>query len=496
MNIEDYYKICNICDNILLDKKSTETTTSIPLLHVVRDHPIFLNQYDSFFYKNKSKTKLNYFLLVKSIISLLLSAMKGKFIFNKFWVSSIKLQKSYDYIFISHLLNEEQAGDNRDFYYDYLPRDLSNLGYTVLVVLLNHTTKNNEYLIRKWRRNDVTRLILSKQTGILNEIHYYTKYINEAFRLKKLLRNENDVLKKKIIKLAINQVRPTINNLQFALQFKRISKSLNPKNAIITYEGHAWERLAFSNLRKYSNTICIAYQHALIFKNQHAIKRNLQDKYNPNLIFTSGIIGKDILLNSKNLQNINIAVLGSNRAIIKNKNINTILYNINKKVLVLPEGTVEECLLLFEHSYKCSVALPDVKFIWRLHPIMNFKQLNSKLINFNTLPNNVKLSNATLNEDINECNFVLYRGTTSVINCIMNGLRPIYLKDKNNFNIDPLHEINDYKFIVYKSEDTINLLNSFTDFNNINLDENNLLINHASKLFSPLNISKLLEYKN
>lgn len=496
MNIDDYYKICKICDNILLDKKSTETTISIPLLHVVRDHPIFLNQYDSIFIKNIEKNKFNYILLVKSIISLLISAIKGKFLINKYWVSSNKLKKSYDFIFISHLLNEGQAGDNRDFYYDYLPRDLSNLGYTVLVVLLNHTTKNNENLIRKWRPNDVTRLILSKQTGILNEIHYYTKYIKEAFRLKKLLRNENDLLKKKIIKLAINQVRPTINNLQFALQFKRISKSLNPKNAIITYEGHAWERLAFSNLRKYSNTKCIAYQHALIFKNQHAIKRNLQDKYNPNLIFTSGIIGKDILLNSKNLDNIKTDVLGSNRAITKKLKIKNKFNYKNINILVLPEGTIEECLILFEHSYKCAETLPDIKFIWRLHPIMNFNQLNSKILNFNLLPNNIKLSNSTLNEDIIESNFVLYRGTTAVINCVMNGLRPIYLIDNDNFNIDPLHEINEHKHIVKNISDTINILSSFTNIENLNLDKKSLLIQHASYLFTPLEIEKLLEYKN
>ena len=75
-------------------------------------------------------------------------------------------------------------------------------------------------------------------------------------------------------------------------------------------------------------------------------------------------------------------------------------------------------------------------------------------------------------------------------------LRPIYLKDNDNFNIDPLHEINDYKFIVYKSEDTISILNSFAEFDSIKLEENSILINHASNLFTPLNINKLLEYKN
>jgi hypothetical protein len=120
IDLEKYKEICKICDEILLSPDANEVTVAIPILHVIRDHPIFLNQYDSIFIKNIEKNKFNYIHLVKYFISLLLAFIKGKFIHNKYWVSSNKLKKSYDYIFVSHLLNEDQAGDNRDFYYDYL----------------------------------------------------------------------------------------------------------------------------------------------------------------------------------------------------------------------------------------------------------------------------------------------------------------------------------------------------------------------------------------
>ena len=68
---------------------------------------------------------------------------------------------------------------------------------------------------------------------------------------------------------------------------------------ITTYEGYAWERMAFYGARLADRKPqCIGYTHAPIFKLQHSLKRRLSIEYNPDLIMTSGTIQKDQLLRS------------------------------------------------------------------------------------------------------------------------------------------------------------------------------------------------------
>ncbi len=65
---------------------------------------------------------------------------------------------------------------------------------------------------------------------------------------------------------------------------------------ITTYEGHAWEKVAFGAAKQSVQSIrCFGYQHSAVFEHQHAIKRPLNEKYNPDVVLTSGTISKDIL---------------------------------------------------------------------------------------------------------------------------------------------------------------------------------------------------------
>ena len=82
----------------------------------------------------------------------------------------------------------------------------------------------------------------------------------------------------------------TANNLRLKKQVSKILKTVKPKCIMVTYEGHAWERLIFSEARKIdSNIQCIGYQHALI-NGQHAVYRSLGEKYDPDIMATSGVI--------------------------------------------------------------------------------------------------------------------------------------------------------------------------------------------------------------
>src|SRR3989304_8570921 len=109
--------------------------------------------------------------------------------------------------------------------------------------------------------------------------------------------------------------------------------------------------------------------------------------------------------------------------------------------LVIPEGLDTECNILSDFSIKCARVCPEVRFIWRLHPLVNWKYLSARNAKLKTLPKNIVLSQLTLDEDIGRCNWALYRGTTAIVQAVMAGLRPIYLQLPEELTVDPLYEL-------------------------------------------------------
>ena len=80
--------------------------------------------------------------------------------------------------------------------------------------------------------------------------------------------------------------------------------------------------------------------------------------------------------------------------------------------------------------------------------------------------NNFIISKNTLEEDNLKCDFAIYRNSAAIFDSISYGLMPVYLKSKDNLNINPLYSIlpkkffiksaNDLKFIIKYKIKTIN----------------------------------------
>jgi hypothetical protein len=489
IDLEKYKEICKVCDEILLSPEANEVTVAIPILHVIREHPVFLKQYESIFdtssiKKNKIKLGIDFKTGLKFILNLFFKSFSA----TKYWHLTSKLKNNYDYVFVSHLLNESQVGESNDFYFGNLPNLLSKKGYSVLVVLFNHISTNKALPLDKWDKN-IPRIILSNNNGLINEIGYFFNFISESKKLIIKSKDEKYIVKKNVLKLASNQLMPTINNLRIYYQFFKLAKIVNAKKVIITYEGHGSERLIFSAFKKNSQKIkCIGYQHALIFKEQYAIKRLLKNIYNPDLIYTSGESGKIELKNYGLKNNTPIVVLGSNRVFdIEHKS-----HNLTKSIsiLVIPEAIFSECILLFEFSLICAKQMPNINFIWRLHPLMNFNQITSENLDINKLPSNIILSNRTIKDDINSSNLVLYRGSTAVINAVIAGLRPIYLNLPGEMTIDPLYQFDKFKTNVSKPLDLINTIKEIKRLDS--LDNQISLIGEIKKIMTPFNINELV----
>ena len=53
MNERQYLELCQLTDQILMAPDATSARTAIPLLHVIREHPAFLEKYEKLFLPEK-----------------------------------------------------------------------------------------------------------------------------------------------------------------------------------------------------------------------------------------------------------------------------------------------------------------------------------------------------------------------------------------------------------------------------------------------------------
>ena len=305
-------------------------------------------------------------------------------------------------------------------------------------------------------KSTVPRMIFTGSLGLQGEIALRHRLKRESLRLRSRAMNCDAELFKKVLLQASQEALSGISQatLRLGEQISALVARLKPKVIVVTYEGHAWERIAFSAARSVIPGIrCVAYQHAALFRLQHAIQRNLADGFNPDALLTSGVVSKTKLERAPGLKGIPVSVLGSNRTFKRNPataggvNQGALKeHSDNLACLVLPEGYMSECQHLFEFSLACAKKLPKIRFIWRLHPSVTYDALakkNPKLMQ--SLPGNIELSSSTLEEDTRRSRWVLYRGTTAVVQAVVAGLRPIYLQFPGEMTIDPLYELETWR---------------------------------------------------
>jgi hypothetical protein len=209
----------------------------------------------------------------------------------------------------------------------------------------------------------------------------------------------------------------------------------------------------------------------------------------PDNIFVSGEMTKAIF-DKKLFNTIPVEVLGSDKIIqkkIKRKN------EVETNILILPEGFVSETNLLFNFGIDLARNIENLKIRIRLHPNMEGSKAKfMKLINKEGLLN-IKVSNISLNEDFLWSSHALYRGSTSIIEALSNGILPIYYSRKNEPIIDPLFMKKDKKYYVENVKHVVELFmrwKKISDEEKINYKEDNIIF--SKEILEPLK-TKVLE---
>ena len=505
LNEEQYQSLCEACDQVLLDPDSSVERVAIPWLHVIREHPIFLDNYVDVLESAKGakaigRQWLRVFRSWAQWFRQLGRALRSN---GQLWFGPKELPARIDVLFVSHLINESYAGKTDDFYFGELPNELVEHGQSVVITLINYSHHPAAYLVDKWKGGSVPRVILSVSLQIFDEVLLRLRLKKESKRLRGVAKKEVSGLTQRVLTRAAEEALSggSQATLRIAMQIGALVAKLQPKVIVVTHEGHAWERVAFAASRSAHPIVqCIGYQHAAVFRLQHAIRRNLAHEYNPDQILTAGVVSKAQLGKTSDLAGIPISVLGSNRN-FKRGNTNPEswihtdreVHSNSQACLVIPEGMPSECHLLFEFSLICARSNPEIKFIWRLHPLVSFESLKAQNTKLRSFPRNILLSQATLEEDITRSRWALYRGTTAIVQAVVGGLRPIYLMLPGELTIDPLYDINGWRVKVATISDFQHVMN--------NPDANSQLIEsemrsakkYCEDFFMPFNFNLLFQ---
>ena len=493
MNHDQYNALCHACDQLLLAPDSGDERIATPWLHVIRPHPLFLEGYADIF---NSQFGTNWKRRIRNMGSALRHLAKACISSGKPWASVGELPEKCDVLMISHLVNTSILNQDDDFYYGGAASELAEQGLSATIALINYTDTPPALLAGNWRQPKVPRVIFTTVLGLADECMLYWRAHVTARHLKKSAAAQSNDLSRRVKARAVIESTSggALSALRLGEQIKALVVRLKPRAIMVTYEGHSWERIAFAAARNVSPKIqCIGYQHATLFNQQHAVQRKLADKYNPDAILTSGKVAQSRLQKNQQLQDVRIETLGSNRSFARQPARKWASSNREKKVcLVLPEGILSECNLLFGFSLQCARSIPNIEFIWRLHPNMNYETLSRQNPSLRDLPSNIVISSATLGEDIARSHLALYRGSTTIVQAGVSGVRPVYLHQTGEVPIDTLYEIAELHARVVAPDDLRKLVEQVEEPHNAVITEQ--VQDHCGQMFTPMDTRELGAY--
>ena len=490
MTADQYERICASCRALLVSADATTERVAIPWLHVIRDHPVFLEHYESLIRPSRFWWSWREALSRKARQAAgwgrqVVKALRDP---GVLWHGPPGRHASVDVLFVSHLLNASQAGQREDFYFGRIPEDLRAAGFTAAVALINQAAVPAGPIAAAWFGSGTPRFVFSSSLGPADEMRIFSRLWKAAARLRAIAASASG-LEKAVARRAASEAlsggaRAT---LRIDQQVASLVATLKPKAIVVTHEGHAWERIAFAAARRSApQIVCVGYQHAAVFPRQFAIRQTLASPFNPDRILTAGRVALDQLREAPGLQEIPMAILGSSRGLRRS---GPPPRESPCACLVIPEGLPGECVLLFSYALACARLLPDVRFVWRLHPVMSFEWLLARNPEFSALPDNVTLSKATFDEDLASCHWALYRGTTAVVQCVGAGVRPVYLRRPGEMTIDPLEALARWRLIVETPDD---LASAFARGPEADRDAEAEAIDYCERFFSPFDYTVLV----
>ncbi len=451
INLKTYKETTKLFNKYLSNKNTNIYTLSNPLLSIINEHPRHTKLLNT-------KIVNNSFIIFLKFYFFTLPALVLFFLIKKFLTKKIKININSKTLIFSHLIDTKYLNKNEDYIFGKIfQRKSKNVSFVYLSALKSHKKINSQIKKNRFSKNYI---LMDNDYKYVNINDLFKIIFNCLIERKKLIneaRRKINIKEKNLLLLAANFSfsSSSIINLIRYFTILNIINNIKPKNIITTFEGHPLEKLIFYASYKVDPKIRkIAYQNTFILKNQNSMFMQLKKYYLPNEIWLSG---KIYYSKFKNIfsKKIKIKIFGSSRKFSLSKKKNKIKPN-NNICLVIPEGFYSSTSDLMKFCINFSKKYSNIKkFILRIHPELNVNILFKKypeLADFKKF--NIEISkNFDPKKDFIKCNLCLYRQTTLVSQAILFGLKPFYLVDKGNINVDSIFLLKSWKEYIYSSED-------------------------------------------
>ena len=350
---------------------------------------------------------------------------------------------SYESIFVSH--HTLAATNKEDLYFGLLPVLSQSILGKSAVFMINHTKIGTLELHKLLKfRKDADHFVSSKTLPIGELLRIvYQQFVVGIQMVSKaiLIKNASLDFRTLLLHAAIKQLsKPTLASIILVRNIEKIVANLKPKRILITFEGHSFELLTLKMIHnRYPNVRVMLYQFAPLVKTQYGFFETLTELRKSDIVFTTGKTTRDYVLRNSSLLENQVVILGSPKTLPLTLGIKLKQHNLSTGITCLfaAEASKEDTHTMLELALHCSRALPNKKFILRLHPAYHFDGADMLKAEKN-FPYNLCFSRNNLEDDLRIASFCVYRSTAVAIQGLAEGVRPIHYSSFSDNELDPL----------------------------------------------------------
>lgn len=444
MESAQYRHLCSLLDSLLLREPLTEPRLAVSILHMIRNHPVFTDLYAPLFEPRGAFGGRVRHHAERARRLAIIAAHLARVAVKRPGPQAPPLPTGErDVLLVSYLFTAGQA-DGDDMYFGRLAQALEDRGCSTQVVRFDSTPGIAN--VNRTERPSPGSCTLDRFLPLADEWRNVSTLWRESMALARVPPESHDDIGRRLPEFVSNHALSmwSLLNLRQVQLVADVLVRVRPRMLVTTYEGLPWERMLYARARTLVPGIqCAGYQQAPVFPNQHAISRALGPPYDPDVIFASSELSARQLRAASNYRHTTIDVLGSKRHRVRPADKDRPDEPSDRMgILVVPEGILGECVLLFSFALRAAAALPERTFFLRLHPNMSFAQLRRAAPGLLTdLPANVTLSDIDLATDAARSGVALYRASSAIVSCITAGVSPVFVADGGSDDIDPLYDV-------------------------------------------------------